>query len=83
MGETIRFPQERCRWPTLELPDEPASIIILPVVRIEREGAPVQVGRQRRASRPATFTQFPLLEPIVSTETERRVQEFLDDLRRL
>lgn len=38
MGEVIRFPQELCRWPALsDLHHPPAVILILPVVRVERD----------------------------------------------
>jgi len=38
MGDLVRFPQERCRWPApSDQHEPPATIMILPVVRIERK----------------------------------------------
>lgn len=32
----IRFPQERCSWPDPAVYSQPATILIMPVVRVER-----------------------------------------------
>lgn len=72
MGELVRFPQERCSWPDPAVYSEPAVIIILPVVRIER--AIEQCGAIRLDAEGIR---------IVSDATDRAVQAFFDQLRNL
>jgi len=38
MGDVVRFPQERCRWPeTADALRPPAAVFILPVIHLERD----------------------------------------------
>lgn len=78
MGDVVRFPQERC--PGIfadDYRDEPAVILILPVVRIDRcepEGpAPALRRRWRRVQQP---------DGILSPGTEKLVRAAFERLRR-
>lgn len=46
----IRFPQERCSWPDPAVYSQPATILILPVVRVERCSFAELVRRSYEAS---------------------------------
>ena len=59
MGLVIRFPDVWRNTPTTTLPGEAATVVILPVVRIERPPEPAPAPRStrpstRRRKRPAS-----------------------------
>lgn len=53
MTNLIRFPQERCAIDSRAEPGNPCLILILPVVRIERDDSPLLGRRQTRRCRRA------------------------------
>lgn len=88
MGDLIRFPQERRTVAVEDDRDEPAVVLILPVVRVERTpGSSGPTGRRRRRVPVdpiiAAYDAAVRLDALVSPDTEERVRGFLDDLRNL
>lgn len=55
MGNVIKFPDEGriVRFGRVDVPDEPATVIILPVVRIERFGEPLAESAEPQTRPPA------------------------------